>query len=328
MRIAATVTRLVRRLLDVTLLLVIAAVLGAVIVARVVPWLTGGTTLVVTGGSMVPAIPVGAAVIATPVDPSTLVVGDVVSVRVGPAQSIFTHRIVRFAELPEGPHLETKGDANATVDPTLLPLTAVIGRADTVIPVVGYLITLLAEPQGIVFVLGVAGLLLAATWLVETLELDQRATARRASMARERAVLRDAWAAAIAGGPAAMRRAPIPDFLDPADFAGRPPADFAPPPATGTLAAPSALADHERAAGEPISRRVPTVAGGTVDASGGDAGRGSGAGPRARGSRRAARTPRGPVLAADETLSDRIAGVRETRGRRTRWAAEHGRGGA
>ena len=76
-------TRTARRILDGLLVSLLVVVVLAVILGRVVP-LTGRTTLLIGGGSMEPAIPLGAAVVIEPVDGSKLQVGDVVSLRSGP----------------------------------------------------------------------------------------------------------------------------------------------------------------------------------------------------------------------------------------------------
>ena len=54
MSLAHRITRLARRTLDVLLVLLIALVLATVVIARGVPWVTGGSTFIVGGGSMEP----------------------------------------------------------------------------------------------------------------------------------------------------------------------------------------------------------------------------------------------------------------------------------
>lgn len=179
MHLAAFITRVARRTLDLLLVLLIVFVLAMLVLARGLPLATDGQTLVVGGSSMEPAIGLGALVHAVPVDPTTLGEGDIVSVKVGERQAIFTHRIVRLAELPDGLHLQTKGDANAEADPSLIPATAVIGRVELTVPYAGFGVALLSSMQGILFLVSLAGLLLAATWLLETLEEDQRETLHR-----------------------------------------------------------------------------------------------------------------------------------------------------
>jgi signal peptidase len=130
---------------------------------------------------MEPAIPVGSAVLAVPVAPADLRPGDVVTIRVGARHSVFTHRVVRVATLPDGLYLETKGDGNAHSDPALVPATSVIGRVSLHIPVVGYGLALLNSINGVTFLIALGIALLAGAWLLETIEDEQQIAMRRAA---------------------------------------------------------------------------------------------------------------------------------------------------
>ena len=169
MRILARATIGLRRIVDIALIALILTVMGAVALGKLVP-LTGRQSIVIGGASMEPAIHVGAAVVITPVDAAQLAVGDVVSLQVGEARTTFTHRIVDIVDRGDGRWIRTKGDSNAEPDPTLVPATAVIGRVDLAIPLMGYLIMLLSAPVGVLFVLGIGATLLAIAWLLESLE--------------------------------------------------------------------------------------------------------------------------------------------------------------
>ena len=175
------ITRLARRTLDVLLGVIILVVVAIVVVARVIPVVTGGATFVVGGGSMEPAIPTGSLVIATPVAASQLAPGDVVSVRVGEKQAVFTHRVVRLVDREGGTWLETKGDANDEPDPSIIPATSVIGRVAVTVPYAGYAVWLTSTAPGLMFVLSLAVLVLAGAWLLESMELDYEHARRRAA---------------------------------------------------------------------------------------------------------------------------------------------------
>jgi signal peptidase I len=177
------ITRLARRMLDVLLGVLILLVLGIIVIARVIPALTGGNTFVVGGSSMEPAISLGAVVIAIPVATDRLASGDIVSVRVGEKQALFTHRIVRLVDREDGLWLETKGDANDNPDPAIIPATTVVGRVAVVIPQAGYAVRLLGTAQGILFLLALGAFMLAVGWLLESFEIDQAAARRRAARA-------------------------------------------------------------------------------------------------------------------------------------------------
>jgi signal peptidase len=174
-------TRLARKSLDLLLIALILLVLATVVIARVIPWMTGGATYVVGGGSMEPTLPLGSVVFAVPVAPDQLAVGDVVSVQVGEQKAVFTHRITRLVDVDGERWLETKGDANDKKDPSIVPVTAVIGRVDTYVPYAGYAVRLLSTSQGVLFLLALGVLVLAGAWLLESLEIDQEiARARKA----------------------------------------------------------------------------------------------------------------------------------------------------
>ena len=178
MRILAGTTTWLRRIVDIALITLILVVLVAVGLGRLVP-LTGRQSIVIGGASMEPAIPLGSAVVVTPVDSSVLLVGDVVSMKVDESATTYTHRIVDVVDRPDGRWVRTKGDANDTLDPTLIPPTAIVGRVDLMLPLIGYLVALMSLPVGILFVLGLAATLLAIAWLLESLEPPKVVAVRR-----------------------------------------------------------------------------------------------------------------------------------------------------
>ena len=165
--------RLAARLVDVVLLGVIAVGLMSVVLGRIVPML-GHPVYVVAGPSMTPAIDIGAAVILEPVAPTDLVVGDVVSLRSGPQQAVFTHRIIRLAEREGTVWMETRGDANAAPDPAITPASAVIGRVAWTVPLAGYVLALLSTVPGLVLILSTGALLMLLGWWLDVLAADRR----------------------------------------------------------------------------------------------------------------------------------------------------------
>jgi len=180
MRMLGRATAFVRRFLDAVLIALILVVLFGVILGKVVP-LTGRQTIIVGGGSMEPAVPIGAAIVVAPVAAADLHVGDVVSLRAGKDRALFTHRIVEVLQRADGTWVRTKGDANASPDPTPVPAGDIVGRVQVTIPIAGYLIALLSIPTGVLFLIGLAATLLAAVWLLESLELDDVDRDRAAS---------------------------------------------------------------------------------------------------------------------------------------------------
>jgi signal peptidase I len=172
MRLLEAVTTGLRRVLDILLMGLIVVVLFGVILSKLVP-LTGHQTIIVGGSSMEPAISLGSAIVLTPITAPDLAVGEVVTLHAGEKDALFTHRIIEVLDLADGRWIRTKGDANAKPDPTLIAASAVVGRVEVAVPFAGYLLALLAIPSGIAFLVGLAALLLAATWLLDSLELER-----------------------------------------------------------------------------------------------------------------------------------------------------------
>jgi signal peptidase len=153
------------RLLDLLFATAIGLMVFVLLIGRVVP-LTGRQTLVIASGSMSPTIPVGAAVILDQADPASLVNGDVVALRVGSNGAVVTHRISRVIRRDDQVWLETKGDANPSVDPAMTPTSALIGRVKLIIPFAGYLLKFLSVPTGIVSLFCLIALLLMVNGLL------------------------------------------------------------------------------------------------------------------------------------------------------------------
>ncbi|MBI3745611.1 MAG: signal peptidase I [Chloroflexi bacterium] len=177
-----------RTLLELTLVCLTLGILGAVLLARGVP-MTGHRLFVVGGGSMEPSIHLGSAVFVEPVPATSLAVGDVVTIEVGPEHAIFTHRITRLVDRPDGLWIETKGDANETPDPSIIPATAVLGRVQLTVPGLGYVVAALSQPSGVGAALGLAGLLVALLLLLEGGDPAEARVSRPITPAEPRAVV-------------------------------------------------------------------------------------------------------------------------------------------
>jgi signal peptidase I len=161
--------RLTRRLLSVAWICALAVVVGLAL------WSYVAGLVIVAGGSMEPALPVGSLVNPEPVAASAIRAGDVVTVRADNGVLV-THRVVRLADLPAGRHLELQGDANAAPDPVLVPATAVVGRVDQFVPFAGYLLGMLTTLAGVVSIVALLAGVLVAIWLLEDLEESAAAT--------------------------------------------------------------------------------------------------------------------------------------------------------
>jgi signal peptidase I len=176
MNLARTLT-FASRLVDALLVAIVAAVLACVVLTAVVPRL-GHPVLVIRGGSMEPAIPLGSLVVLDPGVPADLQVGDVVSFQATNGTTV-THRVTRLASLGSTPSFGTKGDANADPDPVITPASAIIGRVAWSVPGAGYLVTLLSVPSGFLAVFLMAATLLCLALLLDELAYDRRHHVRR-----------------------------------------------------------------------------------------------------------------------------------------------------
>lgn len=177
MAITISPLTITRRALDVALVVLVALGLATMGIARLVP-LTGHQTLVVAGSSMEPTVPLGAAVVTEPVAPADLRVGDVVSLATGPTlETVFTHRITRLVTRTDGLWIETKGDANATVDPVITPVAHILGRVVVEIPGAGYLLRFLSLPSGLAASICLIALLVVLSWYLDSFARERRVRA-------------------------------------------------------------------------------------------------------------------------------------------------------
>ena len=97
----------------------------------------GGRWFIVETPSMGTTAPVGTLVLTTPVQASTLRVGDIISFHPPTApREVYTHRIVAISATG----IQTRGDINGAVDGWKLGQKDLIGQATTILPGVGWLV--------------------------------------------------------------------------------------------------------------------------------------------------------------------------------------------
>jgi signal peptidase I len=134
-------------------LLSIGACLGVlVLLGSIATPLLGVRPVVITSGSMEPAIPTGSLTLTHEIPASDAAVGDVVMVTAASGSRV-THRVISTSRSGDQVALELQGDANEVPDPE----TYVVSRVDRVVldvPWVGYLFSALRTPVGL-FGLGV-----------------------------------------------------------------------------------------------------------------------------------------------------------------------------
>jgi signal peptidase len=92
----------------------------------------------VSSGSMEPELTVGSLVVVRPVDPETVVTGDIITFSLeGVDETVVTHRVISM-ERNSPLVFRTKGDANVNPDPFAVPARNVVGKVVLNVPLLGY----------------------------------------------------------------------------------------------------------------------------------------------------------------------------------------------
>jgi signal peptidase I len=159
---------LIRRGLELVLVVFVVGVIGLAVVGQLAP-VAGYGLFAVRSASMSPAIDVGTLVVAQRVGPAAVQPGDVITLAVGSGATV-THRVVAVTPTDDGPMFATKGDANATADPVAARSAQLKGRVQWLVPLFGYLLAMLAMPSGIAALFSIGATLLTAVWLLDEIE--------------------------------------------------------------------------------------------------------------------------------------------------------------
>ena len=114
----------------------------------------------VLSGSMEPQLKVGGVVVSRPVGPEAIAVGDIIIFRpTAVGENLISHRVIGVEE--KSPlYFKTKGDANDTPDPFLVPARNVVGKICFHVPFLGYATQFLKTPFGFLFALLIPGLII------------------------------------------------------------------------------------------------------------------------------------------------------------------------
>ncbi|WP_116416955.1 signal peptidase I [Subtercola boreus] len=114
-----------------------ASVLGAVLLAALVFFLTGGRWFVVQTPSMGETAPVGTLILTTPTYDSNEV-GDVITFHPPTTpDEVYTHRII---SIDADGAISTRGDINGATDPWQLRSSDIIGHASFILPTAGWVV--------------------------------------------------------------------------------------------------------------------------------------------------------------------------------------------
>ena len=115
--------------------------------------------------SMAPRLKVGSLVVAVPVAPDTIKIGDIITFR--PAKggrNTITHRVVGI-EQNSPLRFETMGDANARPDSDTVPPQNVAGKVYFHVSSVGFFTEFLKTPLGFVFGMVIPGIVILALYV-------------------------------------------------------------------------------------------------------------------------------------------------------------------
>jgi signal peptidase len=137
-----------------------------------------------TSGSMTPTYVAGETItVSTPSDPAALSVGDVITFRALGSGVVVTHRIVDVIERDtlDGVHYQTRGDANDSADPDLVPAANVIALVNGSLPAWQRVAVDLQTPMGRFLVYGALFLVIALGEIADVVRLWRRPESEDAS---------------------------------------------------------------------------------------------------------------------------------------------------
>lgn len=132
--------------------------------------------LVITSGSMTPAIATGDAVVVVDTPPAEVETGDVIAFQGYTGEGLTTHRVLSHHDVDGRLHFRTKGDANATPDVDLAPADGMVGEVVFALPQAGRPLLFLAGPTARMLLLVVPGAVLV---IVQARDLLGARRARR-----------------------------------------------------------------------------------------------------------------------------------------------------
>lgn len=125
--------------------------------------------LVVTSGSMAPAIAAGDAVVVVDTPPEDVAVDDVIAFHGYGSERLTTHRAISRHDVDGRLHFRTQGDANATPDANLAPAGGVVGKVVLTLPQAGRPLLALTSPTARMLLLVLPAAVIAALEIRELL---------------------------------------------------------------------------------------------------------------------------------------------------------------
>jgi len=133
----------------------------------------------VRGAAMEPALPVGSLLLVRQVDPADLAVGDIITFRFDDRP--LTRRITAVGA-GEQAGFAVAADASTDTSGLHTPATALVGRVDAYVPLIGELVALMGGGAGPLVLLSIVGVLMLAGWSLDE-QIYVRARPRRGTLA-------------------------------------------------------------------------------------------------------------------------------------------------
>ncbi len=121
----------------------------------------------VCSGSMQPELKTGSLLITRPVEPRQIVVGDIITFSpkgVTLGENLVSHRVIGI-ETASPLYFKTKGDANDSPDPFMVPARNLVGRLFFKAHYVGYVAGFLKTPWGFLLGLVIPGLIIITMYI-------------------------------------------------------------------------------------------------------------------------------------------------------------------
>lgn len=138
--------------------------------------LIGLQVFTVLSGSMEPTYHVGSLIYVKDVDPFELESGDVITFMLD-ENTVATHRIVEVVPDEEDDSVvrfRTKGDANDSVDGSLVHYKNVIGSPVFTVPYLGYAVSYIQNPPGTYVAISAGAILLLLVFLPDLFDGDKK----------------------------------------------------------------------------------------------------------------------------------------------------------
>jgi len=169
-----TVLRVLGNAVFYLLLLTMAVLLFFLFQSRLtggVPQVFGYQVYIVYGGSMSPAFEAGSLIIAEPVDPADIEVGDIITY--GAEGSTYTtHRVTQVHGSGADLFFTTRGDANEVEDRGEVPAADLRGRVVTAVPYLGYFFDFARSKNGLLLLIIIPGLIIIALETVKIFRIS------------------------------------------------------------------------------------------------------------------------------------------------------------